>query len=289
MTVNQTQGQIQEADDFADDKKGKYQRWEAELQASFDATNKWHRNANKVVNRFLDRRGAGEEDWFKLNLFNANITTQRAMLFGRLPEVDISRANNDYDDDVGRVATIILKRLLQNDIGTPNDEYSDTLRMNLDDRLIAGLGVGRVRYEFDQEEKTVAARISMEGKVLAEGFSEDVVTAERAPIDYVHWRDFAWSPARTWAEVRWVAFRAHLTRDQLKERFGDEVGAKIPLEQSQITKDENMWVEKDDPKQDAWSRAEIWEIWDKQSRKVYWLCKNYPTLLDENDDHLGLL
>ena len=289
MTVNQSQAQIQEASDFSNDTKGKYQLWEAELQACFDATNKWHRNANKVVNRFLDRRGAGEEDWFKLNLFNANITTQRAMLFGKLPEVDIARANDDFDDDTARVATIMLKRLLQNDIGTPNDNYSETLKMNLDDRLIAGLGVGRVRYEFDKHERTVAAQISMEGKVQAEGYSEDVIDDERAPIDYVHWRDFAWSPARTWAEVRWVGFRAHLTRDQLKERFGDELGKKIPLTMSQLSKDENMWVEKDDPKQDAWSRAEIWEIWDKASRTVYWLCKGYDTLLDEKKDPLGLM
>lgn len=288
MALNQSTGRIQEDADFKDDKKGLYDRWDAELQASFDATKKFHQHANKTVNRYLDRRGAGEEDWFRLNIFHSNITTMKAMLFGRLPKVDISRANNDYDDDVGRVAAIILKRILQNDIGTPNDEYSDTLQMNLSDRLIAGLGIGRVRYEFDSEETTVAALISVEGKTLAEGYTEDKVIDERAPIEYVHWRDFGWSPARTWSEVRWITFRAHLTRDQLVERFGEKIGKKIPLTQTQQTKDETAFVEKDDPKADAWSRAEIWEIWNKKDKKVYWWCKGFKEILDVQDDPLGL-
>ena len=284
-----SQGQITEHDQFKSDKRGQQEYWSAELQASFDAQKKWHKKGEHTVNRFLDKRGAGEEDWFRLNLFYSNITTLRAMLFGKLPEVDIQRQNEDFNDDVARVAAIILKRMLNADIGTPNDEYSDSLRMNLDDRLMPGLGVSRVRYEFDKETIDTAAQFSIEGKVLAEAFSEDKVTDEKAPIEYVHWRDFAWSPCRTWAEVRWVAFQTRMTRDQLIERFSEKVGKKIPLTESSQTKDETMWVEKDDPKQDAWSRATIWEIWDKTERKVIWWCKDFPTILDSRDDPLGLV
>ena len=284
-----SQGQITEQDQFKSDKKGQQEYWSAELQACFNAQKKWHKKGEHTVNRFLDKRGAGEEDWFRLNLFYSNITTMRAMLFGKLPEVDIQRQNEDFNDDVARVAAIILKRMLNADIGTPNDEYSDSLRMNLDDRLMPGLGVSRVRYEFDKETIDTAAQFSIEGKVLAEAFSEDKVTDEKAPIEYVHWRDFAWSPCRTWAEVRWVAFQTRMTRDQLIERFSEKVGKKIPLTESSQTKDETMWVGKDDPKQDAWSRATIWEIWDKTERKVIWWCKDFPTILDSRDDPLGLV
>ena len=283
-----SQGSIQEASDFKKDKKGLFEYYDTELKAFFDAAKKWQKQGNKTVDRFLDRRGAGEENWFRLNLFHSNITSLRSMLFGKLPEVDINRTNDDFADDVARVASIMLKRMLQNDIGTPNDEYSDSLRMNLDDRLIPGLGVSRVRYEFDKETKNVAAMSSIEGKTLAEGYNEDVVTGERAPIEYVHWRDFAWSPARTWAEVRWVAFKAHLTRDELKKRFGEKLGEKIPLTESVTTKDEKMFTEGDDPKQDAWMRAAIWEIWDKDKRKVFWYARDMPEILDQKDDPLKL-
>ena len=288
MAETQSQGNIETRSDFKNDKKGQYEYYDSELQASFDAQKNWHKQGNKTVAQFLDRRGAGEESWVRLNLFHSNITTIRSMLFGRLPEVDIGRSNDDFNDDVARVAGVILKRILQNDIGTPNDEYSDSLRMNLDDRLIPGLGVSRVRYEFNKETKQVGAMSNMEGKTLAEGYNEDIITDEKAPIEYVHWRDFAWSPARTWAEVRWVAFKAHMTRDQLVERFGEEVGKKIPLTLSHQAKEETMFIEKNDPQNDAWMRAAIWEIWNKDEKKVFWWCKDFGEILDEKDDPLQL-
>ena len=282
------QAQLTSKEDFKDTPKGKQELWDAELEASFDASKKWHKTGMDAVNRFLDKRGAAEEHFFRLNMYHSNIVTIRSMLFGKLPEVDISRSNDDAQDDVARVASLMLRRMLQNDIGTPNDEYSDSLRMNLDDRLMPGLGVSRVRYEFDEEEKTTASIDSIEGATLAEEFTETFVTGERAPIEYVYWRDFAWSPARTWAEVRWVAFRAHLTRDQLIERFGEEIGKKIPLTSTQQSKNDKDTFEKDSPMADAWSRAELWEIWNKQTKKVTWWCKDFPTILDEVDDPLQL-
>ena len=286
--VTNSQGQIQERSDFKKDKQGLYEYYDAEMQAFFDAVKKWQKQGNKTVDRFLDRRGAGEENWFRLNLYHSNITTLRSMLFGKLPDIDVNRSNDDFNDDVARVAAFMLRRMLQNDIGTPNDEYSDSLRMNLDDRLIPGLGVSRVRYEFDKKTNNVATMSSIEGKTLAEGYTEDVVTGERAPIEYVHWRDFAWSPARTWAEVRWVAFKAHMTRDQLVKRFGEKIGKKIPLTESVTSKEEKQFTEQDDPKQDAWMRASIWEIWDKQTKKVFWWCKDFPEILDDKPDPLKL-
>ena len=120
--MENTQGQIQEASQFKKSKKGQYDYYDAELQAFFDASKKWRAEGNKVVSRFLDKRGATEEDWVRLNLFHSNITTLRSMLFGKLPEVDIGRANDDFDDDAARIAGVMLRRMLQNDIGTPNDE-----------------------------------------------------------------------------------------------------------------------------------------------------------------------
>lgn len=283
--------QITEYSDFTDSPEGAHKYWSAELTASFKATRKWHDRGNHVVMRYNDQRGADEISDFHLNLFYANITTTSAMLFGKVPEIVLDRRNNDYNDDVARVASVILQRCLQNDIGTPNDQYSDSLRKNLQDRLIPGLGVSRVRYEFDEQTTQTAAIESLEGVVQAEGFEKTEVTDERAPIEYVHWRDFAWSPARTWEEVRWVGFRVQMTKEQLKERFGEELANQIPLTMSaqvDAYDQDDYSPEADSPKQDAWRRAEIWEIWDKSDKKITWWCKSYPKILDERDDPLGL-
>jgi len=39
---------------------------------------------------------------------------------------------------------------------------------------------------------------------------------------------------------------------------------------------------------DPWQRAEVWEIWDKESGKVYWWCDGYTRILDIKPDPLQL-
>ena len=48
------------------------------------------------------------------------------------------------------------------------------------------------------------------------------------PTDYVHYRDFGHSVARTWEEVTRVWRKVYLRRAELVERFGEEIGNAIP-------------------------------------------------------------
>jgi len=281
--INGAQTSIESTADFKDTKQGRQDRWSAEMAAAETAFSKFLKQGSKTNDRFL---GKGRENGFNLNLYHSNITTVQSMMFGKLPDVSLSRKNADADDDVARVAGMMLRRMLNGDIGKPNDQYSTTLRKCLQDRLIPGSGSARVRYEFDEEEIQVAPVIDqMSGMEIAPARTESRITNERAPIDYVHWRDRRWSPVRTWEEVRWDAYRTLMTRDQMKKRFGDELGDKIPLT-AQTGKTETP--EANDPKQDAFMRGEVWEIWCKEDEKVYWWCKGMHEILDVKEDPLGL-
>ena len=279
------QGSIDSATEYKTpgDKKA---LWEIELKAGLKAQERWHKRANRVVNRYTAGDRADTENFtFQLNLFYSNIQTTQAMMFGRLPEISIDRRNTDFGDDAARVASSILQRMLQADIGKPNDQYSTSLKLNLQDRLITGLGVARVRYEMDKETRETAEQLDMNGQVVAEGFSEEVITSERAPLDYVHWRDCAWSPCRTWSELRWFGFKEMMTRDQLVERFGKEMGEAIPLTKTtRIVEDESLQEEA----ADSFKRGEVWEIWDKDKKQVVWYCADYEKLLDVKPDPFGL-
>ena len=279
------QGSIDSATEYKTpgDKKA---LWEIELKAGLKAQERWHKRANRVVNRYTAGDRADTENFtFQLNLFYSNIQTTQAMMFGRLPEISIDRRNTDFGDDAARVASSILQRMLQADIGKPNDQYSTSLKLNLQDRLITGLGVARVRYEMDKETRDTAEQLDMNGQVVAEGFSEEVITSERAPLDYVHWRDCAWSPCRTWSELRWFGFKEMMTRDQLVERFGKEMGEAIPLTKTtRIVEDESLQEEA----ADSFKRGEVWEIWDKDKKQVVWYCADYEKLLDVKPDPFGL-
>ena len=283
---------IQEEADFTKSKGGWYQRWDAELTAARKASTKYHNRANKVVNRFVDRRGAGEEDWFKLNIFHSNIETVQAMLYGNLPKVDVSRCFADADDDVARVAGVIIERMLNYDIQRPADSYTTVLRQCLEDRLVPGLGEARIRYEVEMEDEEVEPInfVGDDGKVveLAEGYTEERVTYEAAIVDYVHWRDVLWSPCRTYADKRWKAYRSYLTRDALVKRFGEKTGKLIPLNKTSLPDVELQYTEKESPNKDAWARAEIWEIWSEEYEQVFWFCQDWPKILDIVDDPLEL-
>ena len=280
-----TQGSIDSRTEYKtpDDKK---EFWEIELHAGLKAQERWHKRANRVVNRYTGGDRADTENFtFQLNLFYSNIQTTQAMMFGKLPEITLDRRNTDFSDDAARVAAMMLQRMLQADIGKPDDQYSTSLKLNLQDRLITGLGVSRVRYEMDKEVIETAAQLDMNGQMLAEGFSEEVITSERAPLDYVHWRDCAWSPCRTWSELRWFGFKEMMTRDQLVERFGEKIGSAIPLTKTtRIVEDQLLQEESSD----SFKRGEVWEIWDKDKKQVVWYCADYPKLLDTKPDPFDL-
>jgi hypothetical protein len=107
------------------------------------------------------------------------------------------------------------------------------------------------------------------------------VVSETTPVDYVYWQDFAHLPARTWDEVTWVARRVYMTLDEGVDRFGD-IFEKVPLTNTSNRKDGDKETTKADKK------AEIWEIWSKAEKCVYWIAEQYDVILDHRDDPLEL-
>jgi hypothetical protein len=122
------------------------------------------------------------------------------------------------------------------------------------------------------------------GQELSPAEEAQRIINEEACCDYIYWEDFFYSPARTWHEIRWVARRVYMTKDQLVARFGEEIASIVPLG-NYSKKDQ---VNDQSPKHDPWSKAEVFEIWCKEKRKVYWYAKSCDVILDVKDDPLGL-
>jgi hypothetical protein len=244
-----------------------YKYWEKEFAAAKKAVNKWHKEGEKTIQRFLDdRRGDNSdisEGTTRLNLFHANITTLMSMLYGRIPRVDVARRFADADDDQARVAGVILSRMLNTDIEEAGEDIASVFRNCLQDRLIPGLGTARVKYEFEEQEGTIAN--------------------EWVDIVYTYWRDILWSPSRTYADLRWKAFRSYLTKEQFKARFKDididkiTFSSKGPLSKSRYDKEE-----------ECTPQAEVWEIWNKTNRQVLYWTEGYQQILEVVEDPLEL-
>lgn len=268
-----------------------YLRWSLELNAAEKNQTKWVEESDSSIRRFLDdtRQGGPRS---RLNLYHSNVVTLRALLFGSLPQVDVSRRFNDNSDDVARVASEMMERYLNTDLDKDDDGFMSSCRYALEDWTLTDLGVVRLRYEPGEEQEVEAKRDAIKDEEGNEveaavpavmGYPDEMVEA-----DYVNWRDFRWSPARTWHEVRWVAFRVEMTRDALVKRFGEKKGQQVPMMKgSRPTTDTDNASSKLEVT-DAWQRAEVWEIWSKEDRKVRWWAKGMEDLLDERDDPYGL-
>jgi hypothetical protein len=281
MTNKAEKGSLESRKDFKDTPQEQYIYWWRELSSSDTQLRSFRNLGTKIIARFLGNNRSGSDksemgargSTFRLNLFHSNIVTLQSMLYVDLPQVVVSRRFDDPNDDIGRVTALILERLLNNDIQENGKEYECTLKAVLQDRLLPGLGVARVRYEVETETDP--------------NTGEEFVVHEEAPIDYYHWRDVSWGWGRTFADLPWIGFRTWMKKDAIAERFGDEAADKVQL------KNESVVVDKQEEQSDtdddsAWRKAEVWEIWDKESRKIIWISPGYDQVLDTSDDTLGL-
>ena len=259
------------------------QKWTMELTAAEKFFEDFHKQGKKVVERYIDERKEDSTPWptSRLNLFHANVVTMRAMMYAKLPKVEADRRFADPNDAVARVAGEMVTRILQNDMNREDNDLKTVLQHVIDDRLVPGLGTARVKYCCEDDKDKVVATVEGEDEPLyakKDEWCEEV---------YVHWRDILWSPARTYQELRWIAYRTYLTRDEVKARFGAKRAAEVSFTSKGPETLRDGGVK---PVQvEAAPQAEVWEIWDKASKQVLWWARGAQDLLDQKDDPLKLV
>lgn len=260
---------------FADTPQGWAARWTMEFAAARKALESWHQTADEIDKEFRCESKDTMLGETRLSVFTADVQTMQAMLYGQTPRVSVARRFADAKDDVARVAGEMLERMLNCDIARDSDNYQQALRHALTDRLLPGMGNCRVRYVAEFEDAPDLPQVLNEE--TGEPETPQRKKYEDAECDYAHFKDQLWGPARVFQEVPWWAFKAQLTREKLVERFGEEVGNVIPLNSK-----------REDGAKDPWGRADVWEIWHKDTRRVFWYVEGYPATLDDKPDPLEL-
>lgn len=263
-------GTVEKAADLGLTPSAVHKRWMLELSLSEQAEKDWKEDAKKAVSIY----DGSEKKAHSFNILWANTETLRPALYNSLPQPDI-RKRFDDPDAAGREAAEILERGISYSLDCYGAD--SVFKLNTLDVILPGRAVARVRYvpSIAQEEAGETA----EGEVYEELAGEQVV------VEHVHWCDFRHGPGKTWGEVNWIAFRHQMTREQLEEKF-PEVAAQVPL--SGVA---NESVEKADAEvASLFKSAEVWEIWDKDAKKVVFVATNYRNgPLAEIDDPLSLV
>ena len=278
--------------DFGDDPGAVARRWISELELADKDQERWRQRGRRIIKRYREERGeAGESRGRRFSLLWANIQTLGPAVYARTPTAVVGRRWKD-EDPVGRVASEVLERALNFTVDSL--DFSDVLLGLRDDFLLVGRGQAWVRYvphmrsmrpstqplaglpQDDEGER-------IEGQLADDPEPYEVVEWEEAVVDRVSWDDFLHNPARTWAEVRWVARAVFMTREELTRRFGEEIGGQVPLDHGP----EERAGPADADQQ--FRKAAVYEIWDKPSRTAVWISKGWSEgPLDQREDPLGL-
>ena len=310
--------------DFGTDKRGIAARWIAELRLSEQDAHRFVTRGKDIERRYMDERTTPERDMARMNIFWSNVQTLKPAIYATPPKAIVQRRYLDQDP-VARAASTILQRAIQTNIDQTG--WHESTDMAVLDYLIPGRGVCWARYEphFDDvgagavqggeaAEDGMAAPMEGVDSSFSEGKDDknlhstqitpdadntgatpdddglqvtndaegQIVTYEEVCWDYVNWQDFRHSPARTWQEVRWVARRVLMGLEDGIERFG-------PMFRDVPMAHKPDGLQPDDEAYQLFCRAVVWEIWDKPSRKVLWVCPDYGDApLDQKDDFLKL-
>lgn len=308
------QGKVEEVSEFDND----VDRFTSELQMARTEVAEFESNGQEATDRYKDKQiiDRTKTGGARYNLFWSNVQTLQPALYSRRPKPQVERRFKDKDP-VGRVASQVLERATAFIIDS-YDSFDSVMKRTRDDYLIVGRGVAWVRYVPEYSETggermelqvseddtgnsiyshSDGSAVPSEIEILADDKGsfyntpvEQDVVYQKVECDYVHWRDFLHSPARTWEEVRWVARRSFMTRQELRTRFKKSL-EKLGFDVEEVPLDHTPSSVEDEPehKKELFSKSSVWEIWDKETKKVYWINTKFQEApLDVKTDPLRL-
>ena len=278
-------GALEVQQDAGRGKVGEVARWQMEIALADKREKDWREEAGKIYERY---QAEGEKaSAVSHNILYSNVETMRPALYDSTPIPDIRRRFRDKDP-VGKQLGEVLERVVSHQIDA--NDIDDIMEKCILDYLLPGRAVARVRYipsfrtipeeriPFEpaiynglngEPEVPEGAVVDENGHIFITRPAREVLVDEEVVPEYVQWRNFRMSPAKTWKEVKWIAFSYWMTKKQAVKMFGKGKGSKLPLV-AQVK--ETTGEEKSDSEiagtPNIFKRGQVWEIWSLEDRKV---------------------
>lgn len=111
-----------------------------------------------------------------------------------------------------------------------------------------------------------------------DGEPVETLVDERLFVDYLHWSDFLFEPARVWSEVKKVARKLHITKKEFIEKLGKEAYRNYSYSQEKFESDAEREVYR--------GKICVYEVWDKEANKVFWIAEGHNEILKESEPYL---
>ena len=248
-------------------------RWKLELKLADKREADWRKKSADIYKAYTPSNPVANS----FNILWTNTETLRQSVYNSLPQPAVRRRYSD-EDPLGKAVGEVLTRALE--FAQDTYDFDGVLKGDVLSMLLPGRAVSRVRYVPDIR----SGAPETQGEEADESESYEEIEWEQVICERVQYDDFRiLCAAKTWDEVSAIAFRHRFTREDCIEKFGDEVGAAIPLDS---VEDEDVKKSKD--VEDLFKTAEVWEIWDKDEKQVLWICKTHPEPCKVQGDPLSL-
>lgn len=277
--------------------------WLGQIKSGKKAAEKHWKSSRDAWEEYLgDYESAHSTDLrrrsYKFPIFWASIQTIQPALYSSTP-VAIAEREIEGEDPDGTTAAAIAQRLAKYLIKKcPFDRVQESTR---DDLILAAKCSNRVVFDvenYGNEKIYLQAAVDQFGAEVLVDFDGNPAPGEveiledpdgvyyekpleepRATLIPLSVFDVIHTPrARHQEEVWWMGYKLCLTKREATEEFGKEVANRLaygkPKEDGQHQEEYT-----DEPV------VEVWELWDKKTKKVRWAAECYPdAFLRELDD-----
>jgi hypothetical protein len=274
--------------DFGRGPTAEVKRWLVELSLAKKRMKPWRDKSKKLWDLYHGTSTGRKKNSY--NALYANTEILAPSVYNSMPQPD-TRRRFAQNDPLGKAVSEVINRSLAFNAETTG--FEEDIEAAILDMLIIGRGIARVRYIPDlvqvgdtQQTGIEDAETDLDHEAQ-EGEENEELAWETVPIEHVKWDKYLCGPGRSYKEIPWWGFEHNLTREELCKRFGDEIGNAIPLNGGPA--DNELQRDDTDGTYDLFKTAEVWEIWDKDTREVLWISEAYlKAPLKRESDPLGV-
>ena len=287
--------------------------WVDNLELARKVNEDWQKSAGNTVEKYS---GTGAERRANQhNILWSNTETLRPALYNSTPKPDVRRRFRD-EDPVGKQVAEALERALSYALDAY--DFDTIVEMAVLDYALVGRPLIRVRYkpqyqDIPKKKRYLNPQDHVSG-VMDDGIGEETayeypegsqldeernlaymmdpatkkLTYEEVTCENVEWDRFLHDPARVWADVEWIAFEHHLTRDELVKNFKDgPAGEEVETMQLNVEMSDKLTEKQRET--DIFKKISVWEIWSKLDKKIYFIAESHKeSPLKVEDDNLSL-
>ena len=265
-------------------------KWLDRIRAAHKREDTWVKTAEKAETMYRAESKEGTAKQY-FNILHSNVETIVPATYNSTPAPDIRRRFNDKDPVSKSVADVLERAIIvQIDDGALDAEMEGVAQS----AFLQGRGVIRIRLatedaatgesadEIDDNVEDAAEGEATEGQDEESEALEPVEAQQpqgnqRLYFEAVAWKDFRQGPSKRWQDVPWVAFKHTIAGETIEEWEKD--GAVQAQMSTTLDAD-------DSTKQDG--DVDVWEVWCKSTKHVYFIKEGDGTVYKSVPDPLGL-